>query len=83
MVSGFGPQPAGVATPPISGPQAQEISSARPKLLLSGSTFASFRIDTAIGINIAATAMSVIQPESSAPMARKHRMMAFGLCPSR
>ena len=83
MVTGFGPQPAGVPMPPISAPQAQEIMSARPKLLSIFFNSASSRIPTPMGIRIAATAMSLIHMEAAAPTVRKARMIILGLWPIR
>ena len=59
--------PAGVAMPPISGPKAVEIISARPKLLCPGRSPASCRSPTPSGSSIAATAMSVIHIDISVP----------------
>ena len=79
MVKGLGPQPAGVAMPPINGPQAQEIIRALPKLLLCGSTLAFLRMVTPIGSSTAATAISVIQALNIAPVISTAKIIALGL----
>ena len=63
----FAAVPAGVAIPPISGPKAVAIISERPKLLSPGRSPASRSSPMPSGSSIAATAMSVIHIEISAP----------------
>ena len=73
MATRFAAVPAGVAMPPMSGPKAVAIISARPKLLRPVSSFASRSRPTPSGSSMAATAMSVIHHEMNVPTASTPR----------
>ena len=69
----FAPPPEGVPLPPIVAAQAQLIKSAFAKLLLPGTSPSCLHKEKAMGVRIAATAMSVIKSEIAAPPIKKPR----------
>ena len=80
MARGLDPAPAGVPTLPISGPQLEAMSSARPKLLRLDPCLVRFRISKVMLSNTEAVASAVIPSVSSAPTARVNRISRLA-CP--
>ena len=83
MATRFAAVPAGVAMPPMSGPNAVAIINARPKLLRPGCSAASRSRPTPSGSSMAATAMSVIHHEMNAPTASTPRSTRSVRVPTR